>query len=52
MHLPDDAHPTDPRTQRAADRRRWLRAFNLSLGFVLVLSSLILNWENGGSRLP
>ena len=37
MHLPDDAHPTDPRTQRAADRRRWLRAFNLSLGFVLVL---------------
>ncbi|KGM56780.1 membrane protein [Lysobacter arseniciresistens ZS79] len=37
MHLPDDAHPTDPKAQRAADRRRWLRAFNLSLGFVLVL---------------
>lgn len=37
MHLPDDAHPTDPSTQRGADRRRWLRAFNLSLGFVLLL---------------
>jgi len=37
MHLPDDAAPLDPQAQRAADRRRWLGAFNLSLGFVLVL---------------
>ncbi|MGH8083678.1 MAG: rhomboid family intramembrane serine protease [Lysobacter sp.] len=37
MHLPDDVQPLDPQAQRAADRRRWLGAFNLSLGFVLVL---------------
>jgi membrane associated rhomboid family serine protease len=37
MHLPDDAQPLDPKAQRAADRRRWLRAFNASLGFVLLL---------------
>ncbi|GAB2628393.1 rhomboid family intramembrane serine protease [Novilysobacter erysipheiresistens] len=37
MHLSDDAVPLDPHAQRAADRRRWLGAFNLSLAFVLVL---------------
>ena len=37
MHLPIDQTPLDPQAQRAADRKRWLRAFNLSLGFVLVL---------------
>jgi len=37
MHLPDDAIPLDPETQRATDRRRWIGAFNLSLAFVLVL---------------
>lgn len=37
MHLPTpDAVPDTP-AQRAADRGRWLRAFNCSLGFVLVL---------------
>ena len=37
MHLPVDENPLDPKAQRAADRNRWLRAFNLSLGSVLVL---------------
>ncbi|MGQ4582158.1 rhomboid family intramembrane serine protease [Lysobacter sp. F60174L2] len=37
MHLPVDENPLDPKAQRAADRTRWLRAFNLSLGSVLVL---------------
>jgi len=37
MHLPDIAHPLDPEAQRAADRHRWRRAFNLSLGSVLLL---------------
>lgn len=41
MHLPEDLHSPGSKAhalaQRAADRRRWLRAFNLSLGFVLVL---------------
>ncbi len=37
MHLSDDDQLLDPKAQRAADRRRWMGAFNLSLGFVLVL---------------
>ncbi len=37
MHLPDDDQPPDPNAQRAADRRRWMGAFNLSLAFVLLL---------------
>ncbi|MDQ3287125.1 MAG: rhomboid family intramembrane serine protease [Pseudomonadota bacterium] len=37
MHLPTDDAPPDSPTQRAADRRRWFRALNLSLAFVLVL---------------
>src|SRR5690606_18802807 len=37
MYIPDTAPPEDPKAQRAADRRRWLRAFNLSLLSVLVL---------------
>lgn len=37
MHLPDHDLPLDSPAQRAADRRRWLRAFNLSLAAVLVL---------------
>ncbi|MBA2237967.1 MAG: rhomboid family intramembrane serine protease [Lysobacter sp.] len=36
MHLPTDDAPDSP-TQRAADRRRWFRALNFSLAFVLVL---------------
>lgn len=39
MHLPSHDAPDSPQ-QRAADRRRWLRAFNLSLGFVLVLAAV------------
>ncbi|MDQ3206456.1 MAG: rhomboid family intramembrane serine protease [Pseudomonadota bacterium] len=39
MHLPDDEH-TDSPDQRAADRRRWLRAFNTSLAFVLLLAAV------------
>ena len=42
MYIPDTAPPEDPRAQRAADRRRWLRAFNLSLLSVLVL--LVAFW--------
>jgi membrane associated rhomboid family serine protease len=37
MHLPQSDLPADSPHQRAADRRRWLRAFNLSLASVLVL---------------
>jgi len=37
MHLPDDDLPADPKAQRSADRKRWLRAFNLSLAFVLAM---------------
>lgn len=39
MHLPTPDAPDTP-GQRAADRRRWLRAFNISLGFVLVLAAM------------
>ena len=37
MHLPTPESPPDSPAQRDADRRRLLRAFNLSLAFVLVL---------------
>lgn len=37
MHLPQSELPADSLHQRAADRRRWLRAFNLSLSALLVL---------------
>lgn len=37
MHLPAHDLPPDSPAQRAADRRRWLRAFNLSLAFVGLL---------------
>ncbi|MCE7032321.1 rhomboid family intramembrane serine protease [Lysobacter sp. GX 14042] len=42
MHIPDSAASDDPRAQRHADRRRWLRAFNLSLASVLGL--LVVFW--------
>lgn len=42
MHIPDTAPPRDPNAQRVADRRRWLRAFNLSLASVLIL--LVVFW--------
>src|SRR5262245_45279085 len=37
MHLPTPETPPDSPAQRAADRRRLLRALNASLAFVLVL---------------
>lgn len=37
MHLPIPESPPDTPTQRTADRRRLLRALNISLAFVLVL---------------
>lgn len=37
MHLPTPEAPPDSATQRAADRRRLVRALNASLGFVLLL---------------
>ena len=37
MHLPTPEHPLDTPAQRAADRRRLLRALNASLAFVLLL---------------
>ncbi len=37
MHLPTPDLPSDSPAQRAADRRRWLRAFNFALAFALVL---------------
>ena len=42
MHLPANELPPDPYAQRAIDRRRWLRAFKASLGFVLVLLLVFL----------
>lgn len=42
MHIPDSAPSDDPQAQRHADRRRWQRAFNLSLASVLVL--LVVFW--------
>lgn len=44
--MPDNASPApasiDPKTQRTADRRRWMGAFNLSLASVLLL--LVVYW--------
>jgi len=40
MHLPTPDVLPDSAAQRAADRGRWLRAFNLSLAFVLVLVAM------------
>src|SRR5690554_3239137 len=37
MHLSDNDLPADPKAQRTADRKRWLRAFNLSLAYVLAM---------------
>lgn len=42
MHLPTPEFPTDSQAQRAHDRRRLLRALNLSLGFVLVLGAVFI----------
>ncbi len=39
MHLPSHETPDSPH-QRAADRRRWLRAFNASLALVLLLAAV------------
>jgi membrane associated rhomboid family serine protease len=40
MHLPIPEAVPDTPEQRKADRHRWLRAFNLSLAFVLVLTAV------------
>ena len=40
MHLDTPEEPTDTPAQRAADRRRLLRALNFSLAFVLVLAAV------------
>lgn len=40
MHLPTPDHPLDSPAQRAADRRRLLRALNASLAFVLLLAAV------------
>ena len=40
MHLPDHELPADLPAQRAADRRRWLRAFNAALLFVFALAAV------------
>ena len=42
MKLPTEAEIIDSPAQRQADKRRWLRAFNLSLGFVLLLTAVFL----------
>ncbi|MCF7223811.1 rhomboid family intramembrane serine protease [Marilutibacter chinensis] len=42
MHLPTDADIPDTEAQRQADKRRWLRAFNVSLAFVGVLTAVFL----------
>ena len=46
MHLPTPQPPPDTPTQRLADRRHWLRAFNLSLGFVLLLAAVFSAQEH------
>ncbi|TBR10172.1 MAG: rhomboid family intramembrane serine protease [Lysobacter sp.] len=43
MHLHTPAPPIDPLRQRAFDRRRWRRAFNLSLAAVLALCVVYLS---------
>ncbi|MGY4514515.1 rhomboid family intramembrane serine protease [Lysobacter sp. HA18] len=40
MHLHTPAMPTDPAQQRQLDRRRWRRAFNVSLAGVLALLAI------------
>ncbi|MBF6023212.1 rhomboid family intramembrane serine protease [Lysobacter niastensis] len=40
MHLPIPEAVPDTPEQRKADKRRWLSAFNLSLGFVLLLTAI------------
>jgi membrane associated rhomboid family serine protease len=40
MRLPTEDHIPDTPDQRQADKRRWLRAFNVSLAFVLVLTAV------------
>jgi membrane associated rhomboid family serine protease len=40
MHLPTPEAVPDTPAQRKADKRRWLRAFNFSLAFVLVLAAV------------
>ncbi|WP_460731399.1 rhomboid family intramembrane serine protease [Lysobacter tyrosinilyticus] len=42
MHLPSPELPADTPAQRAHDRRRLLRAFNLSFAFVLLLGVVFL----------
>ena len=42
MQLPTDADIPDTDAQRKADKRRWLRAFNVSLAFVGVLTAVFL----------
>jgi len=42
MHLPTPEHPADTPAQRAHDRHRLLRAFNLSFAFVLLLGVVFL----------
>ena len=40
MHLPTPDLTADSPAQREADRRRWVRAINFSLAFVLVLAAM------------
>lgn len=42
MHLPAQELPSDPKAQRASDRRRLLRALNASLAFVLLLAAVFV----------
>jgi membrane associated rhomboid family serine protease len=42
MHLPNPEFPADSPGQRAHDRRRLLRAFNLSFAFVLALGAVFI----------
>ena len=51
MYLPTPELPADSQAQRAHDRRRLLRALNLSLAFVLVLGAVFLAqpWFDGAA---
>ena len=42
MHLPTPEFPADSPAQRAQDRRRLLRAFNLSFAFVVLLGGVFI----------
>lgn len=42
MHLAIPAPPSDPQQQRLLDRRRWRRAFNLSLAAILLLCGIFV----------